>query len=197
MSSKRWTRKQINPTYFLVVLRSRWTFGLPSVNTVCLPLRKPTSLRCLLSRHLIRICPKGARKSLFRLISRRSSRTLINLPKLGSMCTTIRFQHKALMSFAHVPAFKVVIVSKFVLLVSDVEIRLASLIIFRGKHGGTRFANISGIFMRLFLFVCFSCRARSIGGLSQSEASWHFRKMLLTGVRLAVTVSQSVSQSVI
>ena len=58
------------------------------------------------------------------------------------------------MSFAHVPAFKVVIVSKFVLLVSDVEIRLASLIIFRDKHGGTRFANISGIFLRLFLFVC-------------------------------------------
>ena len=98
------------------------------------------------------------------------------------------------MSFAHVPAFKAVIVSKFVLLVSDVEIRLTSLIIFRGKHGGTRFANISRIFLRLLLFVCFSCRARSTGGLSQSEASWHFRKMLLTGVRLAVTVSQSVSQ---
>ena len=163
MSSKRWTRKQINPTYFLVVLRSRWTFGLPSVNTVCLPLRKPTSLRCLLSRHLIRICPKGARKSLFRLISRRSSRTLINLPKLGSMCTTIRFQHKALMSFAHVPAFKVVIVSKFVLLVSDVEIRLASLIIFRGKHGGTRFANISGIFMRfLFILISYVCWAEQV-----------------------------------
>ena len=111
------------------------------------------------------------------------------------MCTTIRFEHKALMSFAHVPAFKAVIISKFVLLVSDVEIRLTSLIIFRGKHGGTRFANISRIFLRL-LFVCFSCRARSTGGLSQSEASWHFRKMLVTGVRLAVTVSQSVSQSV-
>ena len=56
---------------FFVVFRSRWTFGPPSVSAVCRPLRKPTSLRCLLSWHFIQICPKGERKFLFRLISRR------------------------------------------------------------------------------------------------------------------------------
>ena len=59
-----------------------------------------------------------------------------------------------------------------------VELRLVGVDQFCGKLCGMRLANYvqDSPLSRLFFLLFFSCRAHSVAGISQSEATWHFQR---------------------